>query len=219
MKSAIIAGATGLIGECLTRQLLDDSDFETVTVLVRKSGALSSQVKSPKLKELVVDYDRLAEKAEAMKATHWFCTLGTTIKKAGSKEAFIKVDRDYVLAFAKIAKEKNCESFHLVTALEANPKSMIFYGRVKGQVEESLKALNLKSLHIYRPSLLDGDRKENRPAERIAAAASRALGGLVPKSIRMIHVSKIARAMIAASKTVNAPQVQIFSSAQMQDIE
>lgn len=210
---AVVAGGTGLVGNSLLKELSGSSEFKEILVLVRRAGAITLPAKAI---EKAVDYHALATSLAGVNATHWYCALGTTIKKAGSREAFAKVDRDYVIEFAKAAKANGCKSFNIVTALGADPKSKIFYNKVKGESEEALRAIGFESLNIFRPSLLDGERSESRPGERVGIRVARALSFLIPKEYRAIRGEQVARAMLGVSLE-NRPGTSVISSGQMLD--
>lgn len=167
----ILAGATGLVGAeilkqlsskpgkvyCLGRSAPQDAPTNAVFIKHDFTGAINWGGAKPETPIAI-------------------CTLGTTIKKAGSEAAFRQVDFDFVLNFAEETQRAGATSLHVVTAHGASAKSGIFYSRVKGEIEEKLQSLQLPSLHIYRPSLLIGDRKEHRPGENVAATAAKLLG-------------------------------------------
>lgn len=162
MVNCLIAGASGLVGQYLLEELLQDSRVGTVTAALRKP----LDRENPKLRMEIVDFERVGEKDFAPSEIA-FCTLGTTIKKAGSQEAFFRVDHDYTLNFARAALRSGVSTFVLCSAMGAHPRSLIFYNRVKGQTEEAVSALGFSRVIIVRPSLLLGARNEYRPAERI----------------------------------------------------
>ncbi len=171
-KTALLVGATGLIGSQLLPLLLADSRYQEIRVLTRRS----LQVKHANLKEVVIDFAKLAEFDEKFFAVDdVFCCLGTTMKQAGSKAAFMKVDKDYPLLIADKAKQAGAKQFLLVSALGANAKSPFFYNKVKGEVEAALAKKDFAALQIFRPSLLLGDRREFRVGEKVATIASRIL--------------------------------------------
>ena len=216
MKNAIIAGSTGLVGGELLKQLLDDTAYAGVHLLVRKPTGHEH----PRIKEHLVDFDHLDTFDPGTRIDHVFCTLGTTIKKAGTKENFRKVDLDYVVALGRLAMDRGAEKFLVVTALGANPRSSIFYNRVKGEAEDQLKALDLPSLMIFRPSLLMGDRKEYRAGEKTAIAVYRVINPLFVgrlKRYKGVQAEKVARAMVHAAHHVDEP-FKIFESDEIQDI-
>lgn len=197
--TALLAGATGLTGGHCLRLLLDDPEFETVKVLTRRPLGMEAH----KLVEIVVDFDQLEDYRLQMEATHVFCALGTTIAKAGSKEAFKKVDYEYPLRLAKIARSLDCSSFSVITAMGSNTKSPFFYSRVKGDLELELEKLGFPSLQILQPSLLMGERSERRFGEGIAqvffdATAPLWVGPL--KKVAGISGGQVAKAMIHYAK-------------------
>jgi uncharacterized protein YbjT (DUF2867 family) len=198
--TAVIAGATGLIGRELVRVLLKDSAYDRVVALVRRGTGLSHE----KLVEAVTDYEGLeAVISGYLPGAYLFCCLGTTIKKAGSKEQFRKVDLEYPMLLGRLALQYGAAQYLIVTAMGASSKSSLFYNQVKGEVEEGLNQLKLPSLHIFRPSLLLGDRQEVRSGERIASAVSKAVTPLMLGPIRKyrpIQAQTVAKAMMLASK-------------------
>jgi uncharacterized protein YbjT (DUF2867 family) len=132
-----------------------------------------------------------------------FCCLGTTIKKAGSQEVFRKVDYAYPLRIAELAIANGAEQLLIVTALGADPNSRIFYNRVKGEIEQAISKIPFRAIHIFRPSILVGNRRESRPGERIGIAAMKFFSFLMVGSwrkYRPIRAELVARAMIAAAK-------------------
>lgn len=201
-KSALLVGASGLVGGELLRLLLHDEEYNKVIVLGRRSLNL----KHPKLDEIIVDFEHLDQYKESIRVDEVFCCLGTTIKKAKSKEAFKKVDVDYVLGLARIAKEMKVEKFLIVSSMGANQQSAIFYSKMKGLVEESLKEIGFNSLHIFRPSLLLGQRKEVRSGEIAAAFLSKGLSFLLVGRLRKykpIQAKVVAKGMYNAAQSTN----------------
>lgn len=159
-----IVGATGLIGNEVLSKAIEDKRINEILLFQRKP----SKQQSPKITEFIVSLDEL-EKVEVQKKVDVFiCALGTTIKKVKTKEAFRKVDFDFVLNAAKLAKKNNCKHFIVVSAIGSNKNSKVFYSKVKGEMEESLKALAFDSLDILQPSFLQGNREEFRFGERLA---------------------------------------------------
>jgi len=193
MTIALLAGATGLVGgECL-RLLAADDAISVVRVLVRRP--LPPQGKGPRVKELRTDFADLHGHPEWFRVDWAFCALGTTMKKAGSREAFRRVDYDYPLAIAKAARAQGVSHFLLVSAMGANALSPIFYNRVKGELEEAVRALGFASLTIARPSLLLGDRQEWRMGEEVA----KRIGWLFPSGSRPVKASQVASALVHAA--------------------
>ena len=178
---ATIVGSTGLTGSFLVRQLLADSAITQVISVARKPLNISNA----KLTEVLVsDLAELPSIESKIRGDIYFCCLGTTIKAAGSKENFEKVDHDAIVAFARIAKAHDAQSFTLVSAMGANARSRIFYNQVKGRTEDDAKALELRSLAIFRPGLLVGPRHEFRLGESIATRTLVPLSRLFPARIR-----------------------------------
>lgn len=193
MKTALVAGATGLIGNQLIDLLLKDDAYTVVKAVTRTT----LNITHPKLENIVIDFDTMAEHKELLKADDVFCCLGTTIKKVKTKERFRKVDFDYPLELARITKENGATKFLLISALGADKKSAVFYNQVKGEVEEAIQQIGFDAYHIFRPSLLLGDRAEQRSGEDAAKFVFKYLGFIVPEKYKGIESIKIARAMQA----------------------
>jgi uncharacterized protein YbjT (DUF2867 family) len=212
-RSALVAGASGLVGGFVLEALLESPLYREVCSLGRR--ALPQQ--HPKLTQRTVDFARL-ENEPLPAADDAFCCLGTTIKKAGSQEAFRAVDHDAVLAFAQAARKAGARRFLLVSALGADARSRMFYNRVKGEAEEHLQRLGFESLVHLRPSLLLGERAENRPSERVAIVVAKALGPLLrPFSGRPIEARTVARAMVVLARD-SAGGVRVVPSGELQEL-
>ncbi len=199
-KTAIIAGATGLTGGLLLDLLLKDDEYEKVIVLTRKSMDISNQ----KIAEIRCDLTTLYQVENDIKGDVFFCCLGTTIKKAGSQDAFKLVDYNYPYELAKIAKKNQIPEFIVISALGANQDSLIFYNKVKGEMERDIAALNLPAFHIIQPSLIIGERKESRMGEGIAQKLAPLYDKLLIGPLRKyksIEAGQIAKAMLAISKS------------------
>ena len=215
-KTALIIGASGLVGTELVKQLLADADFDSVKVFVRKK----LDVNDPKAEQVIVDFNDLKKYPEQITGDVVFCSMGTTIKTAGSQEAFVKVDYTYVLNFAEIAKKNGIPRFVIVSSLGVKQNASNFYLRVKHDVEEALRRLKFHSLIIVRPSLLLGNRKEFRFGERFAKVVMTGLGFLFIgklKKYKGIDAATVAKAMIALSKT-DLEEVSVFESDRLQVI-
>jgi len=213
---AWIAGATGLVGRALLERLLARPEVKQVTAIVRRPTGRTHA----KLRELVVDFDHLETSLAGRSATHVFCCLGTTIGAAGSQEVFRRVDHDYPLALGRAALKGGARKVLVVTAMGANSKSRIFYNRVKGDLEQDLRALGLPELHLLRPSLLLGERTERRSGERLAmilAAPMKALLVGPLRKYRPIAASDVAEAMlkIGLRQAPAAANVIVHDSAQI----
>lgn len=190
MKTAIVLGATGLIGKKVTEHLLKNDTYSTVIILVRKP----LNINHPKLKQHIFNYDAIDN--TLLKGDEIFCCLGTTIKTAGSKEAFRKVDLDYVVNVAKASKGNGINHFAVISAMGANKNSTVFYNQIKGEMEEAIKAIGFDSTYVIRPSLLLGNRKEFRFGELIGKFFMITLSFLIPKKYRAIYDLQVAIAMI-----------------------
>jgi len=197
-KTALIAGASGLVGEHLLAMLLASPDYEQVISLGRRW----LDIQYPKLKQIAVDFDALQTVPDTLRVDDVFCSLGTTIKKAGSREAFRKVDFSYVVNAARLGQSLGAGGCFVVSALGAHPRSRVFYSRTKGEMEEALKSLNFDSLAIFRPSLITGHRKESRPGERLAVLVAPVVTPLLAgplRKYRPIAAEAIAEAMVQAA--------------------
>lgn len=193
-KTALVLGASGLIGKELVNILINENQYEKIHLLVRKPIG----IKNLKCEEHIVDFNHLHKYAELFQVTDVFCCMGTTMKKAKSKEAFRKVDYEYPVEAAKLALENGVHSFLIVSAMGANSQSLFFYNQVKGEVEEHLKRLNLPTLHIFRPSLLLGEREEFRFGEKMSSKVSGVLNAIMVGPLRpykAIEAKKVANAM------------------------
>lgn len=198
-KTALIAGASGLVGQELLQILLQGEQYDRVVAIGRRS----LEIEHPKLNEVVCDFDNLQEIEDNFAVDDVFCCLGTTIKKAKTKEAMYKVDVEYPLAIAKLALKKEAKHFLLISSMNANPKSSFFYPRMKGQLEEELKAFSFEAFSIFRPSLLLGDRKEFRFGEMMAEKMYKGLSPFMKsawKSRVAIKAKTVARTMYMVAK-------------------
>ena len=193
-KTALVLGATGLIGDILTHRLVESSLYQTVTVLVRRPLGWQH----PRLQEITFDFD--TPDALPVQADDLFCCLGTTMKKAVSKGAFQKVDYQYPLDIARLGQQAGASQFSIVTSMGADGQSTFFYNRVKGEVERDLPNLQYPTLLIFRPSVLLGHRNENRLLEKIAEGAMRLFSPLIPAKYKGIDASKVANAMLVTAQ-------------------
>lgn len=193
-RKAVVAGATGLVGRELVRLLLKEPAYTEVILIVRRSTGLTHS----KLQEKILHFDELEKTELDLAGADVFCALGTTIKKAGTQEAFRQVDYVYPLTLGRMAKEQGAKQFLIISSMGANALSRMFYSRVKGEVEEALGELGLPALHIFRPSLLLGNREEFRLGERFGSALSSKLLPLFSgplRKYRPIEAAGVARAM------------------------
>ncbi len=196
LRRALVLGATGLVGSRCVAHLAESAAYASVTCLVRRPAVTSSG----KLHERVVDFSALRTD-DVAPVDDVFCAIGTTMKKAGTREAFRNVDLDLPLRVAELAVSVGAKRIALVSSVGADAGSSNFYLRTKGELEDALAKLPLAALHVLRPSLLLGDRAESRPGEALASVLSRATRGLLLgrlRKYRPIDADRVARAMIVA---------------------
>lgn len=200
-KTALILGVTGLVGNQLLALLAEDDRYSEITCLVRKplSSAKVSDLHN-KLRPIVVDFDNLQEYQGYFTVDHVYVCLGTTIKKAGGKTAFRKVDFEYVHVAAQLSRAQSVGSFVWISSVGADAKSKNFYLRVKGELENAIFNLSgLDNAATVRPSLLLGERSESRPAEQLGIAVGKFVAPLLCgplKRYRPVHADTVARQMI-----------------------
>jgi uncharacterized protein YbjT (DUF2867 family) len=209
-RRVLLVGATGLVGAYALGLLARDERIGRVVALTRRP--LEAEDLPAKVETRIVDFERPESFGSLEGLDAAICALGTTIKKAGSKAAFRNVDFGYAMAVAKRAREAGVGRFLVVTSMGTSPKSMLFYSRVKGELEEALKGLGFPYLGIVRPSFLDGHRAEYRAAEHFAIR----LGFFMPKKYKPIHGRAVAAAMIERA-VADTPGVEIVESDALQD--
>jgi len=213
-RNALIAGATGLVGKSLLNQLLADDQFEKVVIITRKL----IDIKNSKLIQKLIDFDSVESLKPDFPIDDVYCALGTTIKTAGSQDAFYKVDFTYVVNLGKWCEANGVKRFLIVSAMGANPKSGMFYNRVKGEMETAVSQLNIPQIQIFRPSLLMGNRAEKRGGEKFAQVVMGGLGFLFAGPLlkyKGIHADVVAKAMIKAAKQ-DKEGFTIYESGEMQ---
>lgn len=191
MKTALIAGSTGLIGQQLRQLLIESPFYEKVIAITRHDLPVHS-----KLVQIKMEFGSITENSAMIKADDVFCCIGTTIAKVGSKEKFRQVDFYYPYLLARTTFATGAKQYLIVTSLGANKSSSIFYNEVKGEVEEAVSAVGFDSVHIFRPSLLLGDRQEKRPGEDTAKLFYQIFGFLIPRKYKAISSTKVANAML-----------------------
>ncbi len=197
-KTAIVIGATGLVGSHLLQDLLKDKYFDKVIVLSRRTTG----IKDGKLTEHIVNFDDVSSYQKLVKGDVLFSCMGTTIKKAGSKDAQWKIDYTYQLEVAEAARKNEVSSMVLVSSSGASSKSRIFYSRMKGELEEAIRKLNFSNYLIFQPSLLVGPRTEVRRGEQWGEKIAKVLMKVLPplRKYKPIHGAEVAQAMINAYK-------------------
>lgn len=212
-KRALILGATGLVGGHLVTFLLNDDRYERVTVFVRRSTGILH----PKLTEHTVDFDNPGQWEALVTGDDLFSCLGTTIKKAGSKDAQYRIDYTYQYRTAKGAANNGVSTYVLVSSSGANPHSRIFYSRIKGELDRDVKGLPFKTLCILKPSVLMGEREEKRRGESIGVFLGTILIPLIPplRKYRPIPAETVAKAMI---KAANDPDRRAISEYELEEI-
>ena len=211
-KHYLVAGATGLVGKQLVEQLLEHPETGKVTALTRRT----IDIDDPKFAQKMIDFEELTEKDYPMNIDAVMCCLGTTMALAGGKEAFKRVDFEYVVKLGVYAQRRNIPQYHVVSARGANPNSKLFYNKVKGRAELELRKLTkIKSIYFYQPSLLMGNRKELRFAESAGKSLFKIFGFMIPKSMKGIYDVQVAKAMV---HHVNQPEkgIHTVSSKEMQ---
>ena len=210
MKTALIIGSSGLIGKQLLSLLLESKDYDKVIVFNRKEMALNH----PKLVQQLIDFEDIPSYKNLIKGDDFFCTIGTTIKKAGNKEAFRKVDFSYPKQFAEIAKTNNIKHFLIVSSLGADVNSSNFYLKTKGEIEQFIINSNIEIVSIFRPSILSGNREEFRLGEKFGLMLMKVfsflfIGNL--KKYKPIASETVAQGMFAAAQK-NKLGVSIYES-------
>lgn len=208
---AMLAGATGLVGGELLRLLAHDPAIDEVRVLVRRP--LPESMKGPKVRELQTDFSDLAVHPGWFQVDLVFSALGTTIAKARSRGAFRRVDFDYPLAIARLARAQGARHFLFVSALGAQSRSFVFYNRVKGELEDAIRSLDYPSVTIARPSLLLGDRKEHRFGEELAKKFS----WLLPSPWAGVQSSQVAAGLVKAAHE-GRPGVRVLDNRELRRI-
>jgi uncharacterized protein YbjT (DUF2867 family) len=207
-RRVIVAGPTGLVGRELVQLLLDEPEVTEVVALTRRPLAIPH----PKLTEALVDFEHLQDIVSPA-VDDYFCCLGTTLRQAGSQEAFRTVDLVYPVTIAHVALAAGATRCFFVSAMGASPASRVFYSRVKGELEAELARLPFRTVVAIRPSLLMGEREEFRMGERAALAVMRPLAALVPAKYRAVAARTVARALVAAAHAGGAGRYVVESDA------
>ncbi|MBV2167643.1 MAG: oxidoreductase [Bdellovibrio sp.] len=211
-----LVGGTGLVGHELLLILSHLQQISTIKAVTRSPlGRVP-----PHTDNIILDFNKLNNYADVLKSPVFVCCLGSTIKKAGSQEAFRQVDHDYVLDFARIAEKSGAQKLLVISAMGAHPHSRVFYNRVKGEMEKDLRELKIPQIEIFRPSLILGERKERRTGEEWAQKLSPYLNPLLRgplRKYRAIQARDIAKAMAIAILNFQ-PGFHVYESEQIQYI-
>ena len=217
MKKAIVFGSSGFVGSHLLSGLLNSPGYEQVTAVARKNPNITH----PKLRVLIGDCDSLPDLKTEIAADEVFIALGTTKAKSPVEAEYYKVDHDYPVLAARIAKERGAKSVFLVTAVDANPNAKFFYVRTKGETERDVIALNFEHTNIFRPSMIVGDRNENRsPLEDVLMKFWPALNPLLAwkdGKYKGITGEDVAKAMIISAKN-QAEKIKIYQWKEMHEL-
>jgi uncharacterized protein YbjT (DUF2867 family) len=216
VKTALIIGSTGLIGSQLLNLLLESPNYARVITFVKRD----SGIKHPKLTQHIIDFDKPETYKELVVGDDFFCTIGTTIKKAGSQKAFRKVDFEYPKQFAAFALQNKVKQFLTISSLGADAKSGNFYLKTKGEIEDFLKDCNFESVSVLQPSLLLGNRTEFRLGEKVGAFFMKTLSFLFLgnlKKYKPIEGKTVAKALLKIAQT-NNKGFKIYESDAIQEI-
>ncbi|AII51275.1 NAD-dependent epimerase/dehydratase family protein [Hymenobacter sp. APR13] len=209
-KTALIAGASGLIGSQLLPLLLASDRYAKVIAVGRRP----LPIVHPKLEQRLLDFDHLEEHRFALIADDVYCCLGTTMRQAGSKKAFYTVDYLYVVKLAALTAGNFAAQLLVVSAMGADEKSRVYYNRVKGEMEQAVRQTPFRAVHLFRPSLLLGERSEQRTGERLGAVLLRVLRPVLRgplRRYRAIDAATVARAMLRAAEQ-NGTGIQVHPS-------
>lgn len=208
-RSILLAGASGLVGRACLKALLDDPAFTRITVLSRRTVSIDHP-HADKLEQHLVDFRHLERYPELFKVDQILCALGTTIKVAGSEQAFREVDYAYPLQLAQLGLLGGARHFLVVSAMGANARSRVFYSRVKGEMERDLLAIDYPNITIARPSLLLGSRQEFRLGEEVAKRFS----FLIPDAFKPVQATDVAACLVQRARA-DQPGRRVISSAQI----
>ena len=195
-KTAIILGATGLTGKILLNMLLADSTFERIKLFSRSSV----HIDNPKIEEYLIDMLALEDHSENFKGDVVFCCIGTTNAKTPDKNMYSRIDYGIPIAAARLSMDNKINTFIVISAMGADPKSKVFYNKTKGEMERDVLQYKIENTYILQPSLIGGNRTEARIGERFAQLMMGSLAFLIPKKYKIIHPESIARAMLWLSK-------------------
>lgn len=213
MKTAVVLGASGLIGSSLLHNLLESNFYSEVIVFVRKD----LDFRHNKLKIHIIDFDKPDTYKSLVVGDDFFCCLGTTMSKAGTKDVFKKIDYQYPVSFARIAKDNGIQHYLIVSSVGANSKSSVFYLKTKGECEDAICKIGFQSVSIFRPASLLGNRKEYRLNEKITLSLLNILSFLLVGKLRKykpIESTRVAEVMLGSAQKTEIG-VTIIESEQM----
>lgn len=207
-KIAIIIGATGLVGKQLVKQLLEGNEYSTIKIFVRQPSGFTNN----RIEEHIIDFDNVKPISSEITGDLLFSCMGTTLKQAGSKDAQYRIDYTYQYEFAKLASDNGVMHYILVSSPSANPNSMFFYTKIKGELEEAVKKLGFSKIRIIQPSVLTGNRELKRSGEEIGATFINVLGKILPflRKYRSISGENVAKAMVAISNKRETDRVKVY---------
>ena len=206
-RTVNVIGASGLVGRRLVEQLLSEPAVGTIRIFTRRSTGFEH----PRIEEHVIDFENVESWKNLVRGDVLYSTLGTTLRQAGSKEAQYKVDFTYQYQFARAAAANGVRAYVLVSSAGADPESMIFYSRMKGELDAAVERMPFEHCTILRPSILEGERERTRPAERIAGHIMKFVTRYIFKKYRPISGDVVARAMINASLHTWVSGIQVFT--------
>lgn len=212
-KTAVVIGATGLVGNELVKLLIANDKYEKIKIFSRRTTGFENE----KIEQHLVDFDEIKSWKKDLMGDVLFSSMGTTIKQAGSKTAQYKVDYTYQFSVAKAASENGIKQLVLISSLGANPKSSIFYSRIKGELDEAVKNLPFTSVYIFRPSALVGDRTEERAGEKIAIKTSKFFSKIFPflEKYQPIDATIVAKAMVNVVELPGNSKYTIFNNREL----
>lgn len=215
-RTALVIGASGLVGGYCLDALLREPLYSEVHVLVRRP--LNRQ--HEKLKQIIIDFNHPDKYKENIKGQDIYCCIGTTVLKSPKREDYFRIDFEYPVSIAKIALANGSERFALISALSANSKSLLFYSRVKGQLEDAITQLKFKSVVILRPSYLIGDRKEFRPIEKMGAGLLKLLSPILVGPLRQYRaiLAKVVGESLVLATVKHSAGIHIYDNEAIQGL-
>jgi len=212
-KTALLIGATGLVGGHILEQLIENQNYSKIKVFGRRIINISN----PKVELYEIDFDKLIDYKDLIKGDELFSSLGTTLKKSGSKANQYKVDYTYQYQFAKIACENEVKKYFLVSSAGADAQSSFFYMKIKGELDRDVALLNFVKINIFRPSALMGERNERRRTEEISIKIGNVFAKALPffRNYRPIHGRTVAKAIVNSANDENTNKIETFTLGQI----